>query len=187
MKSLSILTDEELITRFKETDDSVAFSTLAERYQSHIYHKCYSYVHNQDTAEDLRQEVLIKLYLQIKNFRVQAKFSTWLFSIIHNACIDYLRKSKKNISAVITNKLANELPDLIEDEDEIPREISVKLLNELLEQISPDDKMILLMKYKEKYHIKDIQLALGVSESAIKMRLKRAREKVYKLYQKYGN
>lgn len=179
-------TNEELIIRFRETEDPKTFSTLVERHQKHIYHKCYSYVHDADTAKDLSQDVLIKLYLQIKNFRNQAKFSTWLFSIIHNTCIDYLRKNKKNVRALITNKLTDGLPDLVEDEDEIPSGISVKILDELLEQMTPDDKMLLLMKYKERYHIKDIQQTLGISESAIKMRLKRAREKVNKLYQKYG-
>lgn len=185
MKTLAILSDKELVMRFKEANDHCAFSILVQRHQKFIYNKCYSYVNDLNTADDLRQEVLIKLYLQIKSFRMQAKFSSWLFSIIHNTCIDYLRKNKKNIREVITNKLANQLPDIIETDDEIPHNISVKLLNELLELITPDDKMLLLMKYKERYHVKDIQLTLGISESATKMRLKRAREKINKLYQKH--
>jgi len=184
MEVLLNYSDDQLVSLYQENSDARVFSILVKRHEAGILRRCYSYVHDEDTAEDLCQEVLIKLFLRIKSFRNQAKFSTWLFSIVHNTCIDYLRKNKKNVKRVITKNLVNELPDLVEDEEDISRELSVKILDELLEQLSPDNKMILLMKYKEKHHIKDIQLTLGISESAIKMRLKRAKEKINKIYQR---
>lgn len=180
------VSDEHLVIKFKTTGDNQAFSTLIARHKKAIYKKCFGYVQDEDIAEDLCQEVLIRLYLQIKNFKNQAKFSTWLFSIIHNICIDHLRKDKKNLRNVLSEKLMNEIADLVEEEEEIPRELSIKIFDDLLEQLTPEDKMLLLMKYKEKHHIKDIQQTLGISESAIKMRLKRAREKINKLYQKHS-
>lgn len=180
------VSDEHLVIRFKNNGDNQAFSTLIARHKKTIYKKCFGYVQDEATAEDLCQEVLIRLYLQIKNFKNQAKFSTWLFSIIHNICIDHLRKDKKNLRNVLSEKLMNGIADMVEEEDEIPQELSIKILDDLLEQLTPQDKMLLLMKYKEKHHIKDIQQTLGISESAIKMRLKRAREKINKLYQKHS-
>ncbi len=176
--------DEELAVQFIEKGDAGSFSLLVDRNQKSIYHRCLNYVQDKDVAEDLCQEVLIKLYLQLKSFRRQAKFSTWLFSITHNTCVDYLRKNKKNVTGVITRQLADQLADMVEEDDEIPRELSMQVLDQLLDQLNPEDKMLLLMKYKEKYAIKDIQRTLGISESAIKMRLKRAREKLNNLYQK---
>ena len=183
--SLVVHTDEELAGLFKETGDNKYFTALSVRYEKNILRKCKSYVKDEDTAEDLYQEVLIKLFLQIKNYQRKAKFYTWLFAIIHNICIDHLRRNKKNVRGVITEKLADELGEIIDDEDEIPEELSEKILDQLLEQISPEQKMLLLMKYKEKHHIKDIQITLGLSESAVKMRLKRAKEKVNRLYHKH--
>nr|WP_281349504.1 RNA polymerase sigma factor [Fulvivirga aurantia] len=158
------------------------FSELAARYESYIIKKCKTYVKETDIAEDLCQEILIKIFLKINNFERKANFSTWLYSIIHNTCIDYLRKSKKNARQVITEQMVEELAEMVEDVDELPEELSEAILDKLLDEISPEEKLLLLLKYKEKHSIKDIQQSLNLSESAIKMRLKRAKEKVNKLY-----
>lgn len=142
---------------------------------------------NGDTAEDLCQEILIKIFLKVNDFQKKANFSTWLYSIIHNTCIDYLRKNKKNTQQVLTEKMVDEVADLIEDVDEIPQEMSLQILDQLLDTISPEEKLLLLLKYKEKHSIKDIQVSLNLSESAVKMRLKRAKEKINALYKERIN
>lgn len=176
------LTDEQLIFLMQENSELRYFSVLVQRHEQYILRKCKSYIKDDAIAEDLCQEVLIKLFLNIKSFKGAARFSTWLFSIIHNTCIDQLRKNKKEVRQVITAKMLEELPEMIEGVDEVSEVLSTKILEELLDEISPEEKMILLLKYKEKHQIKDISFTLGLSESAVKMRLKRAREKVNKLY-----
>ncbi|GJM29747.1 MAG: RNA polymerase sigma factor [Cyclobacteriaceae bacterium] len=185
MQNLSGRSDEHLINQFKQTGDSKAISTLIDRYQELIYQKCLGYVKDKDAAADLSQEVLIKLFLKLKSYQSQAKFSTWLFSVIHNTSIDFLRKHKKSVRNILIEKLLDQLEDLVEDENDIPEKISIQILDELLEQLTPEDKMLLLMKYKERHPIKEIQKILNLSESAIKMRLKRARDRVNKLHKKY--
>jgi RNA polymerase sigma factor (sigma-70 family) len=181
------LTDEEIVLLLKTDGNSRYFTILAERHESKILKKCKSYVETDAAAEDLCQEILIKLFLKVNDFKGDSKFSTWLFSIIHNTCIDYLRKHKKSIHKVITEKMSDEVADMIEGDDEISEELSEKILTKLLEEMTPDEKLLLLLKYKEKHHIKDIQNTLNLSESAVKMRLKRAREKINKLYATYKN
>lgn len=179
------ISDEELIITLQAEENLSYFSVLTERHEKSILKKCKTYVKDEDTAEDLCQEILIKVFLKIKYFRREAKFSTWLFAIVHNTCMDYLRKNKKSqVLKVITEKMADEVAEMIEGVDEIPEELSFQILEELLEVISPEEKMLLLLKYKEKHSIKDIQESLGLSESAVKMRLKRARKHVNELYQK---
>lgn len=179
------ISDEELITTLQIEGNMTYFSMLTDRHEKRILAKCKSYVKDDDTAEDLCQEILIKVFLKLKDFRGEARFSTWLFAIVHNTCMDYLRKNKKSqILKVITEKMADEVAELIEGVDEISEELSVQILEQLLEVISPEEKMLLLLKYKEKHSIKDIQESLGLSESAVKMRLKRARTHINDLYQK---
>lgn len=179
------ISDEELIAILRTEGNLAYFSLLTERHEKRILAKCKTYVKNEDTAEDLCQEILIKVFLKLKDFRGEARFSTWLFAIVHNTCMDYLRKNKKSqILKVITEKMADEVAEMIDGVDEIPEELSEQILEELLEIISPEEKMLLLLKYKEKHSIKDIQESLGLSESAVKMRLKRARTHVNELYQK---
>lgn len=185
MNEIEKLSDEGLAIQLKETGDQRFFAELAKRHEKKILKKCKSYVKQEEASEDLMQEILIKVFLRIKDFRNEAKFSTWLFTIIHSTCIDYLRKHKKNVHSVITEKLSEEVGDIIESEEEISEALSEKVLLELLEQMTPEEKMLLLLKYKEKHQIRDIQKTLNLSESAVKMRLKRAKEKINKLYYKH--
>ena len=177
------LSDEEIVHTLQEGNWKY-FTVLNERYEEHILSKCYGYVKDRDVSEDLCQEILLKIFFKIKDFKGTARFKTWLFAIIHNTCIDYLRKHKKNVPQIITSKMIDELPDLLIADDDIPVELSEQILAQLLEDISSEDKLLLLMKYKEKYSIQEIQQALNLSESAVKMRLKRAKERVNKLYDK---
>ncbi|MFT6214886.1 MAG: RNA polymerase sigma-70 factor (ECF subfamily) [Roseivirga sp.] len=180
------LSDEEVIALLKEGGHDRYFSVITLRYENYIIKKCKSYVKDEDVAEDLCQEILIKLFMQLKNFRREAKFKTWLYSIIHNTCVDYLRKEKNKSHKVISEKLQEEMADLV-DEDVVNQEILEVALIQLLEEITPEEKLILLLKYKEKNSIKEIEATLGISASAVKMRLSRAKEKINKLYSKYQN
>lgn len=178
---LKNLTDAELIEKIVAGDQG-CLAILLDRYQQYIYMKCKGYVKDADTAADLSQDILIKLFLKVPNFKNQAKFSTWLFTTIHNACIDYLRKHKKSIHLVLTEKLSDQVAEIVDFDEELSEEKTVEVLEKLLDQLTPEDKLILLLKYKEKHQIKDIQHTMGLSESAVKMRLKRAKEKLNKLY-----
>ncbi len=181
---MDALSDEMMVERLKESFDPKLFATLTERYKKKIVQRCQSMVKDEDAAQDLTQEVFIKVFLKLDSYRQESKFSVWLDAIVHNTCLDYLRKSKKNYHEKITEKLADSVEDLSEGETELSQELSLQILEELLVQIPPEDKMILLLKYHEKIPIKGIQTALNLGESAVKMRLKRARERVNKLYQK---
>lgn len=185
MTDIDSMSDEDIALQLKENGDQRYFAVLAKRHEQKILKKCRSYVRQEAASKDLAQEVLIKVFLRIKDFRNEARFSTWLFTIIHSTCVDYLRRNKKNVHSVITEKLADELGEMVDGDEEVGEALSEQILEALLEQISPEEKMILLLKYKEKHSLKDIQQTLNLSESAIKMRLKRAREKVNRLYQQH--
>ena len=185
MEKQQFVSDEDLALRFKETGDQESFSLIVTRHRDPILKKCLGYVKDKDAAQDLCQEVLIKLFLKLKSYQNQAKFSTWLFSVIHNTSIDYLRKNKRNVENVLVDKLKNKLADIVEDDEDIPDELSIQILDELLQQLPTEDRLLLVMKYREGHQIKDIQKVMNLSESAVKMRLKRARTRIEKLHQKY--
>jgi len=175
------ISDEALINLLQE-GKSRYFNILATRYEQQIFNKCLGYVKNKGTAADLSQDILIKIFLQLPGFRNESRFSTWLYTIIYHTCIDYLRKNKKNAHEVITEKLADEVIEIVDYDEGLPEEVTIDILNELLESITPEEKMLMLLKYKEKHHIKDIARTLETNESTIKMRLKRTRDKLNKLY-----
>ncbi len=176
-----IINDTELVVRMKESDPR-AFSLFTSKYEKYVFMRCLNYVKDRNVAEDLMQEIFIKVFMQISKFREEAKFSAWLYTIIHNTCIDHLRKTKINIHKLITEELVDELIDVVDYDEELPEELSIEILETLLDQLTPEGKLIILLKYKEKHPIRDIQETMGLSESAVKMRLKRAKELLNTLY-----
>ncbi|MCO6359053.1 RNA polymerase sigma factor [Roseivirga pacifica] len=177
----SSLSDEELIQFIQNGGPERYFSILADRHQAYVLRKCKGFVKSDDEAEDLSQEVFIKVFMQLKSFRSEAKFKTWLYTIIYHTCLDYLRKRKKSTHDIISEKLAEEIAEVI-DTDEVDQELLLQALEQLLEKITPEEKLLLMLKYKEKQPLQAIVATLKLSESAVKMRLKRAKEKVNKLY-----
>ncbi len=169
------MTEEEIIKRLIHSNDTSAFSHLYDKYADKIYHKCISFVKDKQLAQDLTHDIFVKIFITIKKFKFQSSFSTWVYRITYNFCIDFLRKQQKQQFTRLEDD-----NDTIEEEDSDDElfAISVDRLELILEQISPEEKAILLMKYQDDLTIKDIVDALDISESAAKMRLKRAKEKV---------
>ena len=177
------ITDESLIDILKKEENERYFSVLIERYDDFIYKKCLAFVRQPDLAKDLSQEIRIKLFLQLHTFKEASRFSTWLYSIIYHTCVDFLRKDKKKHHQMLTEKLIDQLSEEIEEENDLDFDLMMNTLMELMDQLKEEEKLLLLMKYKERYSIHDIQNTLGLSEGTIKMRLLRSKEKLNKLYQ----
>ncbi len=173
--------DDELIDLYLASQSQEHFSMLYGRYSDKVYSKCLSLLKNEAAAQDAAQDVFLKIFLNLAKFNKKSRFSTWVYSITYNYCIDYLRRKKKE-KTILTDE--EEGKDPIEedfDEKEI-LEMEIERLAFILDKIPPEDKMVLLMKYREDLSIKDISKAFDKSESAIKMKLKRAKNKVRKLY-----
>ena len=180
IENLSHLKDDELISGIRSGNHSGSFEELYKRYYPKVLDKCYSFVKKRQVARDLADDVFSKVYEKLPSFRQLSSFSSWLYSITYNHCIDYLREEKKLHYANWNRD--NELPEIIEDPEEMVEEISYDNLMTILELIHPEEKALLLMKYKDDLTIKQISAALRISEDATKMRLKRARTRVLYLY-----
>jgi RNA polymerase sigma factor (sigma-70 family) len=87
--------DEEIVQLLNAGGDSSLFTILYERYESKVLDKCYSLLHNRELAEEFAEDVLSKTYEKLSGFRGNSSFSSWLYSITYNHCIDYLREKKK--------------------------------------------------------------------------------------------
>ena len=178
-KLMNNYTDEQLVRLFVETQRNSFFEELYERYADKVYRKCLSFVKDQARAEDFTHDIFIKLILRVGTFKETAKFSTWLFSITYNYCMDQLRIIKKEAEEALDDDV--EIADDSEDAMEV--EMEVHQLRKALDQITPDERTILLMKYQDDFSIKDIADTFGLTESAVKMRLKRTKEKIRKIYE----
>ncbi len=170
------LHDSELIEKINASGDSFWFGILYDRHEKLVYNKCLSMLKNQTDAEDLTHDIFIKVYVSLKQFKGESQFKTWLFSITYNFCISFLRKKKT--LPITAEENVPDTADGTDIEDSELLSLKIELLKWALEEIKPDEKAILFMKYQDDMSLRDISEALEISESAVKMRLKRAKEKV---------
>lgn len=175
---LKHLKDEELVALYIDTQQNLYFEEIYERYANKVYRKCYSFVYNQAKAEDFTHDIFLKLIVKIGTFKESSKFSTWLYSITYNFCMDQIRVNKKNVEVALDGN-----HDIMDenDEDDLVNMHSDQL-GKTLEKIPSDEKALILMKYQDDFSIKEIADTLNITESAVKMRLLRSKDKLRKLY-----
>ncbi len=172
-----------MIREFLATRDARFFTELYRKYAGRVYAKCISLLKEEHLARDATQEIFLKIFLNLSQFGAQSKFSTWVYSITYNYCIDLLRKKKK-LSDLFSSDMER-LPDTADEiSDEELKTMEVNRLREVLDLIPVGDKAILLMKYQDDLQIKEIAGILDKTESAIKMKIKRAKHKCQMVYSK---
>ncbi len=181
--SLSTVYDKDLVKLYQDTTDSRYFDELYRRHKSNVYGKCLSMLNDKALSDDALQDIFLKVLLNISKFSFKSKFSTWLYSITYNHCLDVIRKEVK--LSKNNNEFIENIAGLVIDDDsaeEFLLNMKVNRLKVVLDNIPQKDKVILLMKYQGGLSIKELSKMLGKSESAIKMTLKRAKEKSVKKY-----
>lgn len=175
------LNDHEIIREYLRTQRQDYFGMLYRKYADKVYRKCLTLLKDQGLAEDAMQDIFVKVMMNLASFNEKSQFSTWVYSITYNYCIDYIRKHKKEKQLFVDDiERAPEVEDNISDEFLLTME--VKRLKVVLEKLPTDDHAILLMKYQDDLSIRDIAEILKKTESAIKMKIKRAKEKAQEIY-----
>lgn len=184
MKNIQGLSDDELIIKIVKTNNTVCFGELYDRYADKVYNKCFGFVLNEAEAKDLTQDIFLHLFINLKKFNFKSKFSTWLYSLTYNFCVNYLNRDKEKKISNQSKDIDEEYKLSVEINDHSLLQMKVDRLEKALLKIPPEDKMILQLKYQDDVSIKELVELLQVSESAIKMRLSRAKTKVVEEYNK---
>ncbi|NRA93197.1 MAG: sigma-70 family RNA polymerase sigma factor [Psychroserpens sp.] len=158
------------------------FEILYDRFASMVYNKCYGFAKDSDEAKDLTQDVFLKLFVKLASFKGKSKFSTWLYAFTYNHCVNYVTRNtaKKFEKQSVDYKDIENMSD--EPDDDGFSDMRLDKLKKALELVFPEEKMILLLKYKDNLSIKEIVSVLDIGESAVKMRIKRAKDKLITVY-----
>jgi RNA polymerase sigma-70 factor (ECF subfamily) len=180
------MSDETALEQYLLTQNVNYFNLLYDRYTNKVYAKCVSILRDSEQAEDATQEIFVKVLLSLSKFNGKSKFSTWLYSITYNFCIDIIRKGKKDIITSLEDNVNYDVEDYGTLDAEI-METNVFRLKEVLGLMNVEDKSILMMKYQDDLSIKEICDVMDKTESAVKMKILRAKERFLKIYQEnYG-
>ncbi len=164
--------------------DRQAFSRLVEAYQRPVFNLTYRMLGNREEAEDAAQETFLRAYARLRQYNPEHKFSTWLFSIANHHCIDRLRKRRVLTQSIDDTPLAY----LLEGGEPHPEQSLLRReeadeLQHLLDQLEPQYRTPLILRYWYDYSYQEIATAMGLSLAAVKSRLFRARQKLAEIYQ----
>lgn len=160
----------EIIEKIISEGNRDAFALIVEKYKVRIFNFIYRMVSNYEDAEDLSQEVFIRVYYSLGSFKKNFKFSHWIFKIALNICYDFLKKKKKIKKA--EKKYFEERK--IESENEI-----LDFLAEKIKELPEKYRVVIILKYMQGFSYEEISEILGISRNLVKIRIYRAKEKLY--------
>ncbi len=153
------------------------FSYIVEKYQDIVFSIAMKVLRNREDAEEMAQESFIKAYKSLNSFKGNAKFSTWLYRITYNTCISEIRKKKNHFVSTEDIQIRDEAEEM--NLDGIPEENREKFVKAALEQLPQDEYTLVLLYYFKDQSIEEISHVTGLSESNAKVKLHRARKKLY--------
>ena len=174
-KEYKTLSDEQLVARAGEELPyrTRAYEELMQRHDNLIFGVCLRLVGSRQDAEDLTQDIMLKLFSRLGSFEGRSTFKTWLVQVTRNACKDWLKK--KAISKHYAQELANE------PRSEVTIEYQEERLIGLLKELSPADREILTLRFVADLSLSEIAETMELGLSAAKMRLYRAMDRLQEL------
>ena len=160
---------------------------LVERYQNFVFTIVLRYVKSREDGEEIAQDIFIKAYRSLKDFKGTAKFSTWLYTITTTTCITFLRKKKLEIHS-LDNEKVFDIADNIDSglrANIIEQKSRVNMVNEAIMLLTPDDAQIITLFYKGEQTLEEIAQIIGIESNAVKVRLHRARARLKEKMEKH--
>ena len=188
------MTEQELVERAKKGDET-AFEVLVTDNEKRIYNLCRRLTGNPEDAAELTQEAFLNAWRALSRFQGESSFSTWLYRLASNACIDFLRKEKRRQNLSMTVSLDDEeearqveLPDeRYAPERELERTEVRQAVAAGLERLTPEHRQVLVMREINGLSYAEIGAVLGLEEGTVKSRIARARNALRKVLTERGN
>jgi RNA polymerase sigma factor (sigma-70 family) len=179
-------TDTEIISRILKGEQQT-YALLVERYQSYVFTLVLRLVESREDAEEVSQDIFVKAYRSLADFRGDSKFSTWLYTIVRTSCITFLRKKKLQTISIdnektfvqVENHESSFKANLIEQKS---RQMMV---NEAIQMLNPDDAQVITLFYKAEQSLEEIGVILGMEPNTVKVKLHRARQRLKEKMEKY--
>lgn len=180
----SDLEDNDLVSNIVASNNTELFGVLYDRHAPKVYNKCLGILKDPVEAQDLTHDIFVHLFIKLRTFKGNSKFTTWLYSLTYNFCINYIQRDAEKIHR--KEEIRDDIVEWPENtvSDEQLYQLRLDKLQRALEGVDPNDKVLLIMKYQDDFSIKEIMGTLEIGESAVKMRLNRAKAKLLEVYNK---
>ncbi len=183
------LRDYRLVKLAIDDGDQKAYAELMGNYRDSLYFMLLKMTNNPHDAEDLTIEAFGKAFKKLHQYTPDYAFSTWLFKIASNNCIDFIRKKKKYTFSIDQNyddeegtEMASRIPSqTLNPEEEIVRKQKIKLMREVVEKLKPHYRTLIELRYFKEYSYDEIAEELNLPLGTVKAQLFRAREFLFQI------
>jgi RNA polymerase sigma factor (sigma-70 family) len=155
------------------------FQEIFQANSRKIYHLCYGYTGDEDTANDLMQETFLKVWQNLDKFRNQSMISTWIYRIAVNTCLSHLRVDKRQAKDELTDNIIESIAEEHSEKNE-----QVALLYRCIAQLEENERIIITMVLDEVPYA-EIATIAGISEGNLRVKIHRIKQKLTELYTKY--
>ncbi len=178
--------DSEIISRVLRGEQN-AYAELVNRYQNYVFTLTLRLIKSREDAEEVAQDVFVKAYRSLADFRGESKFSTWLYTITNTTSITFLRKKKLEVHSLDNEKVfeiaaskdSGSRANLVEQKSR------VSMVTRAIALLSPDDAEIITLFYKVEQSLDEIGKILGLETNTVKVRLHRARTRLKEKMENY--
>lgn len=183
MKGVTLLNQEfEWIQSF-QAGDQQAFEELIRPHEKKVYNIALKLVKNEHDAYDLAQEALLKVYKALENFEYKSNFSTWLYRITYNTCLDFLRKEKKNWQVSLDEEKEDGVKLEIEDKSPTPEiafeaKMTRQMISEAMDELDEVQRAVVVLRDVEGLTYDEIASLTDLNIGTVKSRINRGRTKL---------
>ncbi|MGI6706360.1 MAG: RNA polymerase sigma factor [Clostridia bacterium] len=187
-----MMQQDDLLVHKALKGDIEAFEELISAYEHRIYNIAYRMMGNPEDAMDVVQEALLKIYRSLKKFKNQSSFSTWIYRIVMNTCLDELRKKKRGF-LLFMNDAEGYGEDIVDSsgdslpEESYERKERLKSLQKAIQELIPDYKSVIILRDIQGFSYEEIAEILHCPLGTVKSRINRARTELRKKLSEFGN
>jgi RNA polymerase sigma factor (sigma-70 family) len=182
----SELTDTEIIKRILQGEQAL-FANLVQRYQQYVFTLVLRFTDSREDAEEISQDVFVKAYRSLADFRGESKFSTWLYTVVRTSSITFLRKKKLDTTSLDNERtfLQLENRESAFNANTMEQKSRHAMVNAAIRLLSPDDGQIITLFYKGEQSLEEIGRIMGMEPNTVKVRLHRARNRLREKMEKH--
>ena len=171
--------DEHIIINQIIAGNTKAFAMLVDRYKDLVFTLAIRMLKNREEAEEVSQDTFVKAYKSLQNFKGDSKFSTWIYRVAYNTCLDRIKKNKRKFNEVTIDEFTEKHIKTMDNAlDSMEREEHQKTIQDCLQLLPSEDSFLMTLYYFEDLSLEDISKVVAIEANTIKVKLFRARKKL---------
>jgi RNA polymerase sigma-70 factor (ECF subfamily) len=178
--------DDQILIEAIQNGDTRAYAQLVSRYKDLVFTLAIRMLKHREEAEEVAQDTFIKVFKSLNKFKGDSKFSTWIYRVAYNTCLDRIKKNKKHLKDVAIDEFTFNKLDTIDNAlDNIIKEEKSVLIKNCINKLPEDSSALLTLFYFEELSLEEISKIINVEANTVKVKLFRARKKLAVILEQY--